>query len=171
MNKICAVTGHRPKSFPWNYRDKNCIQRRVYLKNLESTVRGLIEHDGFDYFISGGAIGVDQDFAEIVINFKKRYPHIRLEIAVPCPNQNINWCDVDKKRYARILRHADFVNTVSPIYMPQCMQVRNEYMADKCDLMIVVWNGQEYGGTYNTFTYFKILNKPYKLIALSDQNQ
>lgn len=37
-------------------------------------MRELIS-EGFDYFISGGAIGVDQDFAEIVLELKKYYPH------------------------------------------------------------------------------------------------
>lgn len=165
-HKICAVTGHRPKGFPWNYRDSDCTQHKEYLKNLESVVRELID-EGFDYFISGGAIGVDQDFAEIVLTLKKYYPHIRLEIAIPCPNQDIKWCESDKKRYKRILKQADFVNVLSNTYTQRCMQERNEYMADKCDLLLVVWNGQKCGGTYNTFMYAKGKNKPYKLVEIT----
>lgn len=169
MLKICTLTGHRPKGFPWNYRDKNCSQHKEYLKHLENAVRELIG-EGFDYFISGGAIGADQDFAEIVIKLKKYYPHIRLEIAVPCPEQDLKWCDSDKRRYKRILKQADFINILSSSYTPRCMQERNEYMADKCELMIVVWNGQQCGGTYNTFMYLKSLNKPYKLIEIKGKN-
>lgn len=169
-HKICAVTGHRPKGFPWNYRDKDCKEQKEYFRTLESTVIELIEKDGFNYFISGGAIGADQDFAEIVIKLKKYYPQIRLEIAVPCPEQDLKWCDSDKKRYNNILKQADFINILSSFYTPRCMQERNKYMADKCDLMIVVWNGQQYGGTYNTFMYLKSLNKPYKLIEIKGKN-
>lgn len=169
MNKICAATGHRPKGFPWNYRDKNSCQHKEYLKKLESIVRGIIE-DGFDYFISGGAIGADQNFAEIIIKLKKYYPHIRLEIAVPCPEQDAKWCDGDKKRYKRILKQADFVNILSSSYTPRCMQERNKYMADKCDLLLVIWNGQQYGGTYNTFMYANSKNKPCRLLFLTNQN-
>ena len=164
-HKICAVTGHRPKGFPWNYRDSECTQHKEYLKSLENAARELID-EGFDYFISGGAIGVDQDFAEIVLELKKYYPHIRLEIAVPCPDQDIKWRESDKKRYKRILKQADFVNILSTSYTPQCMQKRNEYMADKCDLLLVVWNGQKSGGTYNTFMYAKGKNKPYRLVKI-----
>ena len=164
-HKICAVTGHRPKGFPWNYRDSGCTQHKEYLKSLENAVRGLIG-EGFDYFISGGAIGVDQDFAEIVLKLKKHYPNILLEIAVPCPNQDIKWCENDKKRYKRILKQADFVNILSPTYTHICMQERNEYMADKCDLLLVVWNRQKCGGTYNTLVYAMSINKPYKLITM-----
>lgn len=165
-HKICAVTGHRPKGFPWNYRDSNCVHHKKYLKNLENTVRELID-DEFDYFISGGAIGVDQDFAEIVIKLKRRYKYILLEIAVPCPDQDLKWCESDKERYKRILKQADFVNVLSNTYTPRCMQERNEYMADKCDLLLVVWNGEKSGGTYNTFMYAKGKNKPYKLVKIT----
>lgn len=165
-HKICAVTGHRPKGFPWNYRDSGCAQHKEYLNNLESVVRELIS-EGFDYFISGGAIGVDQDFAEIVLTLKKYYPHIRLEIAILCPNQDIKWCESDKKRYKRILKQADFVNILSTAYTSRCMQERNEYMTYKCDLLLVVWNGKKIGGTYNTFMYAKGKNKPYKLVKIT----
>lgn len=165
-HKICAITGHRPKGFPWNYQDKNCGQHKEYLKSLEGVLSELIA-EGFNYFISGGAIGADQDFAEIVLKIKKHYPHIRLEIAVPCPNQDIKWCESDKKRYRRILKKADFINILSTAYTSRCMQERNEYMADKCDLLLVVWNGQKSGGTYNTFIYAKGKNKPCRLVKIT----
>ena len=153
--KICALTGHRPKGFPWNYRDKDCKEQKEYLNTLEDTIIELIEKDGFNYFISGGAIGADQDFAEIVIKLKKCYPHIQLEIAVPCSNQDIKWNSSDKARYKQILNNADFVNILSTSYTQNCMQKRNEYMVDKSDFVIVVWNGEPTGGTYNTFNYLK----------------
>lgn len=166
MLKICCLTGHRPKGFPWNYRDKSCKEQKKYLKMLEDTIIELIEKDGFNYFISGGAIGADQDFAEIVIKLKKHYPHIQLEIAVPCPNQDIKWNSSDKARYKHILENADFVNILSTSYSPNCMQKRNEYMVDKSDFIIVVWNGNHTGGTYNTFMYAKGKNKPCELIEI-----
>ena len=165
--KICALIGHRPKGFPWNYRDKDSKEQKEYLKTLEDTIIELIEKDGFNYFISGGAIGADQDFAEIVINLKKCYPHIQLEIAVPCPNQDIKWSSSDKARYKRILENADFVNILSTSYSPICMQKRNEYMVDKSDFVIVVWNGNHTGGTYNTLCYTKNKNKPFKQIIIT----
>ena len=166
-HKICSLTGHRPKGFPWNYRDKDYKEQKEYLKTLEDTIIELIEKDGFNYFISGGAIGADQDFAEIVIKLKRRYPHIQLEIAVPCPNQDIKWIESDKERYQRIIKASDVVTIVSPSYTPRCMQVRNEYMTDKSDFVIVVWNGNPTGGTYNTLNYLKRLNKPYIIISLT----
>lgn len=140
------------------------------MKTLEDSIIALIEKDSFNYFISGGAIGADQDFAEIVIKLKRRYPHIQLEIAVPCPNQDIKWNSSDKARYKHILENADFVNILSTSYSPICRQKRNEYMVDKSDFVIVVWNGDPTGGTYNTLCYIKHLNKSYEIINLMSEN-
>lgn len=40
-------------------------------------------------------------------------------------------------------------------------------MADKCDLLLVVWNGQKCGETYKTFMYAKGRNKLYKLVEIT----
>ena len=151
--KICCLTGHRPKGFPWDYEDKNLTEHKSYLAALRDKVIGLIL-SGYNYFISGGALGADTDFAETIIGLRDSvYPHIALEIAVPCPNQDLKWRNIDKRRYKAICKAADCVNIVSDKYSDFCMQRRNEYMVDKSDLVLVVWNGERQGGTFNTFRY------------------
>ena len=87
--KTCCLTGHRPKGFPWDYADKKCMEHKSYLALLREKVVELIS-EGYSHFISGGALGADSDFAEIVIDLRKSaYPDITLEIAVPCPNQDL----------------------------------------------------------------------------------
>ena len=125
--------------------------------------------EGYRHFISGGALGADSDFAEIVIDLRKSaYPDITLEIAVPCPNQNLKWCTKDKRRYMKICQAADSVNVISKKYSDFCMQKRNEYMVDQSDFVIVVWNGETHGGTYRTFQYVKRKKKPFMVIDLQD---
>ena len=90
--KICCITGHRTQSFPWPYKgDPTNLYDWEFDRTLEDTVEKLVA-DGYNYFICGGAIGVDIAFAETVIDLRDRkYPHIQLEIAVPCPGQNKKW--------------------------------------------------------------------------------
>ena len=71
--KICCCTGHRPNGFPWNYYQKFNKKHVAYLRNLKKSIIDKIDQ-GFNYFISGGAIGVDMDFAEIILALKKKYP-------------------------------------------------------------------------------------------------
>ena len=74
-HKICCVTGHRPGGFPWVYNDKTCPEHREYLQTMHTLLEKLITEQGFDFFICGGAIGVDMDFAETVLCLKEKYPH------------------------------------------------------------------------------------------------
>ncbi len=166
--KTCCLTGHRPKGFPWNYADKDCIEHKSYIALLREKVVELIS-EGYSHFISGGALGADSDFAEIVIDLRKSaYPDITLEIAVPCPNQDLKWCTKDKHRYKKICSAADSVNVTSKKYTNFCMQKRNEYMVDQSDFVIVVWNEEKQGGTYRTFQYVQRKKKPFIVIDLQD---
>lgn len=101
-HKICCVTGHRPGGFPWDYNDKTCPEHREYLQTMHTLLEKLITEQGFDFFVCGGAIGVDTDFAETVLCLKEKYPRIKLEIAVPCENQDLKWNVADKEKYRAI---------------------------------------------------------------------
>lgn len=169
--KTCCLTGHRPKGFPWDYTDKECIKHKCYLALLREKIVELIS-EGYSHFISGGALGADSDFAEIVIDLRQSaYPDITLEIAVPCPNQDLKWSTKDKRRYKKICKAADSVNVISEKYTNFCMQKRNEYMVDHSDFVIVVWNGENHGGTYRTFQYAQRKKKPCTVIDLQDLSQ
>ena len=148
--KICCVTGNRPQKFPWKYGEGKAHKK--YLVEMTRQINELIE-SGYTYFISGGAIGVDMDFAEAVLQAREQHTDIILEIAVPCRNQDLKWGKADKERYVEILNGADIVNILSENYTSFCMQKRNEYMVDKSDLVLAFWNGVESGGTWNTINY------------------
>ena len=162
--KICCVTGNRPQKFLWKYGEGK--EYKKYLVGMTRQIENLID-SGFTYFISGGAIGVDTDFAEAVLQAKKQHKDIMLEIAVPCRNQDLKWGKDDKERYAEILKSADIVNILSESYTSFCMQKRNEYMVDKSDLVIAFWNGEKSGGTWNTIFYAKHKGKQLLINKLS----
>ena len=150
--KTCCVTGNRPQKFPWKYGRGR--KHKKYLAGLDEQLDELIGL-GYLHFISGGALGVDQDFAEAVLEAKKIYAPITLEIAVPCRAQAKRWTVVERLRYCSILDRADKVTVLSEYYTPACMQRRNEYIVDKSDLVLAYWNGEESGGTFYTMSYAK----------------
>ena len=164
MDKICCVTGNRPQKFPWKYGEGKAHKK--YLAEMTRQIENLID-SGYTYFISGGAIGVDMDFADAVIQARKQHTDIILEIAVPCRNQNLMWNIDDKMRYAEIHKSADIINIPSESYTAFCMRKRNEYMVDKSNLVIAFWNGEESGGTLNTINYAKRKGKQLLIIKLS----
>ena len=164
MDKICCVTGNRPQKFPWKYGEGKVHMK--YLVGMTRQIENLIE-SGYNYLISGGAIGVDTDFADAVLQAKKQHKDIVLEIAVPCRNQDLKWSKADKMRYAEILKSADIVNILCESYTSFCMQKRNEYMVDKADLVLAFWNGEESGGTWNTINYAERKGKQLLINKLS----
>ena len=164
--KKCCCTGHRPKGFPWKYADKSNKKHQAYLLRLRDRIEELVVNESFDYFISGGALGSDMDFAETVLALKQKYKHIRLEIAVPCENQDLKWSIEDKQRYKSIIAQADVVNVLSRSYTRFCMLKRNEYMVNSSEKIIAIWNGAEEGGTYYTINYAHKKNKKIEYILL-----
>lgn len=170
MLKVCCVTGHRPQGFPWDYYDTESISYQEYIESMACFVGEAIRKQKVNYFIAGGAIGADSDFAEIVLGLRDSfYDHIKLEIAVPCPNQDKYWSDKEKQAYAKLLKRADKVTYVSDKYTNFCMQKRNQYMVDHSDIVFAFWNeNKKSGGTYNTIQYAKQKNKQLELFVLNN---
>ncbi len=166
---ICCVTGHRPQGFPFSHSLPSLSLSR-YRAALIATVDELIQM-GYTHFITGMALGVDLDFAEAVLALKKQYEGrvtILLEAAIPCPDQCKKWRSEDKARYGAILAACGETRVLSPFYTPACMHLRNEYMVDKADLVLGIWNGKEQGGTWATLCYAKKKSKPIRLLRLQD---
>lgn len=172
-NKTCCLTGHRPKGFPWDYYNKNSKAQQLYLDTLRAAVVDLIENHGYNYFISGMALGADMDFAELCLNLKEQYPdrNIMVEGAVPFPGQADKFSKTDLDRYNRIIDRLDKVEVVCEKYVSFCFQKRNEYMVNHSDGVIAVWNGEEKGGTYNTIKYAKKAKKPIRYVYLQNIDQ
>lgn len=162
MVKTCCCTGHRPKSFPFQY-GIDIQKHNAYILALKEKIELAITEYGITNFISGMAVGVDLDFAETVLKLRDKYP-IALECAIPCPNQTLKWRDTDKIRYQSILKRADKINLISERYTRDCMLKRNRYMVDKSELVIAVYNGVKKGGTWHTINYAKKENKTIELI-------
>ena len=166
MKKFCCCTGHRPKSFTFEY-GKDEKKHKAYLEQLRQKILLAINGYGATHFISGLAIGADTDFAEIVLYLRdtEKYP-ITLECAIPCRNQTLKWSEKDKQRYDNVLRRADEINLISDNYTPDCMLKRNRYMVDKSELVIDVFKGVEKGGTWYKINYAKKENKNIEIIEL-----
>ena len=159
--KIC-FTGHRPKSLPWGYDEtkESCI----LFKNVMFSIIEKAILNGYTYFISGMALGIDMICAEIVLNLKKKYKNIILECAIPCLNQEKQWPLSEQERYRKILHKADIVHYVSKEeYSNTCMNDRNNYMVEQSDVVIAVWNGKP-SGTGNTVKMARNAGKKIRIV-------
>lgn len=153
-----AFTGHRPNSLPssYGYDLSNATWRRLIeeIKNKLVTLHATTT-------ITGGALGVDQ--AAFIAS---KELGLFSELAIPCMNQDKLWSVNAKDFYKRMLTTADKVTYIShQDYTSDCMQKRNQYMIDNCDVLIAIWDGRESGGTANTVRYAKKLAKPVIIIS------
>jgi len=135
----CCFTGHR--------RISSAETARVY-SLLLSTVDALIRR-GVTRFACGGAIGFDMLAGEAVLSLRMNYPHISLNLILPCHDQDALWQPRDKTRYSYLLSRADDITYVSDRYNPFCMMERNRRLVESADIC-VCYLKQNSGGTFYT---------------------
>ena len=161
--KICACfTGHRPQSLPLENNGDMTLEFANIAYKLKSLIIECI-NNGYTYYVSGLAHGIDILCAEFVLELKQDYPFIKLECAIPHITQSSGYTKKDKERYLNILNKADVITVLSKDYTRGCMFKRNQYMIKKSSLLIGVWNGKK-SGTSNTINYARKKGIPCKLI-------
>lgn len=149
--KTCCFTGHRIiKS----------ADMPILNKNLKKILSELIS-DGYDTFITGGALGFDTVAATQVLSFKQQYKHLRLILALPCKDQAARWNPSQIRLYNSIISRADEVIYTSENYTPGCMLSRNRFMVDNSSA-VIVYLTRPSGGTAYTANY--ALDKNVRLI-------
>ena len=144
----CCFTGHRP--------DKMEFGEKEIKPLLEKAIDEAISK-GFVTFITGMAMGTDIWAAEIVLDRRKKNDHIHLICALPHPGFENRRSFVEKMKFSKIIKNADLVKEINDHYFTGCYQVRNEWMVDRSNLVIAVFNGQK-SGTKNTVDYAKKKN-------------
>ena len=122
----CAFTGHR--RIEERHKDK-----------IESLLHRAISYaydEGCRTFYTGGALGFDTLAAKEVIRFKLSHPDVSLRIVLPCRNQSSAWTHSQISLYEYTLANADEIEYVADDYVDGCMRLRNQRLADYCDLLI-----------------------------------
>lgn len=146
-SKILAATGHRPNKLGGYSPEAFERLRRVATEYLVEAKPEKI--------ISGMALGWDTAWA--VAGQSLGIPVIA---AVPFFGQESMWPKESQTKYLHILdRCHDVIYVCDKGYAPWKMQIRNEYMVDKCDTLIALWDGSS-GGTGNCIAYAIKVNKP-----------
>ena len=141
----CCFTGHRP--------DKMELGEKEVKPLLEKAIDEAISK-GFVTFITGMAMGTDIWAAEIVLDRRKTNKALHLICALPHPGFESRRSLPEKMRFSKIIKNADLVKEINDHYFTGCYQVRNEWMVDRTNLVIAVFNGHK-SGTKNTVDYAK----------------
>jgi uncharacterized phage-like protein YoqJ len=94
------------------------------------------------------ALGVDTWAAETCVELG-----IPFVAALPCDGMESPWPLPSQERFRALLNKTKEIHVVSPgPYKHWKMQRRNEWMVDRCDILMSVFDGSP-GGTYNCLAY------------------
>ena len=118
---------------------------------LKKTLEELIGRGAYR-FRAGGAIGYDTVAALCVLELQEKYPHIKLELVLPCRDQKKGWSDEEKKVYDYILSRASSAEYVTDRYTPWCMHERNRRLV-KGSQVCIAYLTESRGGTAYTVNY------------------
>ena len=154
----CCFSGHR--IIPAAEYDNVSYQ-------LELKVIDLIGQ-GVSRFFAGGALGFDTLAAKAVIKAKKIFPHIKLNLILPCKSQHKKWNEIDKNVYDEILSAADRIEYITERYTRDCMFTRNRRLVDSSSVCLCYLN-KDKGGTAYTVEYAK--NQGVRIINIAEEKE
>ena len=156
--KTCCVTGHR-----------NLPQREI--NYVKAALRREIDRaaaDGYTCFISGFGEGVEQYFAEIVLEKKKENPALELIAVIPY-RKRLDSLNENGRTY-KMLEACSEVVVVQEEYHPSVYSRRSRYMAERSDRVIAVYDGQKKGGTVRMIRFVHLLKKELREIPIGEIN-
>lgn len=107
---------------------------------------------GAVHFRAGGAIGFDTLAALCVLEQKKMYPHIKLDLILPCRDQDAEWNESNRQAYRFVLQSADSVSYVRERYSEGCMLERDRRLVEGSDVCVAFLTKSR-GGTAYTAAY------------------
>lgn len=136
---IIAGTGHRPDKLG-GYSDDTFIA-------LIRLARGWLHEHRPTKVISSMALGWDQALAHAALEER-----IYLIAAIPFEGQERRWPTRSQDAYNQLLDQVDETHIVSEIPGTIAMHQRNNWMVDRADQMLALWDGS-WGGTFNCVQY------------------
>lgn len=156
-NTCACFTGHRIMTEG---------QTQESAKKLFETIEKLYKQ-GVVNFYAGGALGFDLTASVTLLNMKRTFPDLTLNLALPCKNYNKKWSNAQIQLFERVKGRSDSIFYVNDEYSLSCMQQRNKYMVDRSSFCIAYLT-QEKGGTFNTVKYAKRMGVP--VINLAEES-
>ncbi|MBQ3009051.1 MAG: DUF1273 family protein [Oscillospiraceae bacterium] len=142
MSKRCCFTGHRD------------VPEEDYVKLMLALLKKMEEliQEGYTVVNTGGALGFDTMAASAVLRLKKKYPHIKLHMYLPFPQQADRWKREDRNMYEYFKKQSEKIDFACESYTNYSMAKRNRALVDNADYCIAYCT-KSTGGTVYTLNY------------------
>lgn len=138
MPKACAITGDRPTSFKFGYKENYSLCKKLK-RVMAEQIKELYEN-GVTCFYIGGSLGVDIWAGEIILRLKEqtRYEAIELVLVIPYKGYDSNWDERSRKRLEYLIKHSKACLTAGDINCQESYVKRNYYMVDQADCVLAI---------------------------------
>ena len=154
IERVC-FTGHR---------NIDSAHAQLIPTLLDQILRTLILNGASDFY-AGGALGFDTVSAISILRLKKEFPHIKLNLILPCKEQSQKWNESDRAIYDAILERSDSVEYACSHYTSYCMHERNRRLVDSAQLCVAFC---EHSGGGSAYTMGYALKNEKEVINLAD---
>ncbi len=141
MTKCCCGFGHRNVFQP--------IDNRLHELVYEAIDMGCTT------FYVGENGEFDEKFASAVRIARAHNKNIKLILVLPYMKNKLN---KEKEYYCDMYDDVVIPTELADIYYKQILTKRNEWMVDKCDI-VIAYLMRDFGGAYNTVKYAEKNNK------------
>lgn len=157
-DRIVCFTGHRaiPQT---EHADLKRRLRQEILRQIDA---------GATHFRTGGALGFDTMAAQTVLELRERYPAIRLELILPCPEQADHWQLQDVAVYEEIRALANEVHYVSGFYFPGVLQLRNRKLVEGAAVCIGYLRDSQTHSGGTAYTVLQALSAGAEFVNLAE---
>lgn len=142
------------EDYTQNYFTKTADKNHNFIKQktkLKEVIISLVEDFSVNHFISGMELGLEQFFAESILELKTKFPGIFLEGVIPYENQVINWTECQRDKYYSIMQKIDKEVLIQYHYSQDCMRNRNLYMINKSKYIILCTDNTSKIKSINTY--------------------
>lgn len=150
-----ALTGHRPDRLA-GY-DLSALYYRCMRDYLLGVIKKYLTKYDTVVCHSGMALGADTVWAIAIVKAQSIYgkDRVKFHAEIPSRDQYHKWSKADQERWKYLIYVAQEVTDYfdQHKHYVQILDDRNVGMIDKCDVLITIWDGQPFGGTYKAIKY------------------
>ncbi|WP_144513126.1 DUF1273 domain-containing protein [Bacillus sp. FJAT-22090] len=118
----------------------------VIKQTIKNQLLTLID-EGLEWVILSGQQGVEMWTAELVVEMKKTFPHLKYAIITPFLDQEKNWNELKQEKYRSLLFQADYDTSLTkkPYEAPWQFVEKNKFLIRNSDGMLIVYDEENEG--------------------------
>jgi uncharacterized phage-like protein YoqJ len=139
--KVLLITGYKPQELQIFKKDDPALH--FIKKAIQKRLLALLdEHNGLEWIVISGQLGVELWAAETAYDLQSDYPKLKVAVLTPFLEQEEKWSDQNKEYYEFILSQANHIDSITKkkYESPLQLRLKNQFVVDKSDGLLAVYD-------------------------------